>query len=256
MPSRFASKCAGVLSRLINSADDCHTTAIEAVNCSRNVQFPALDSVAQDRAGCFQSFHIEDDVLFDGIVEQIARLIPRSLHGRSYSIDQQRNVTRKFFAILHSLDRCIYSTALAVSQNEDEGCAKHCDGVFEAGDRIVIGEIAGNAADKEVSSADVESVFWSYTRICASQNSGERILSKSQCRTFANVIVRLHFSFHVTIISFHQALKGLFGRENVLRFRRSFALRGLRSRKKAKAKRGSARESKKAASSKIWGTDR
>jgi hypothetical protein len=88
-------------------------------------------------------------------------------------------VTRKFFAILHRLDCCIYSTALAVPENQDEGCAKHCDGVFEAGDRIVIGEIAGHAADKDVPATDIESVFWSYTRVCASQNSGERILSKS-----------------------------------------------------------------------------
>jgi hypothetical protein len=47
----------------------CNTTAVEAVNSSRNVQFAALDSIAQDRTRCFQFFHIQDDVLFDRIVE-------------------------------------------------------------------------------------------------------------------------------------------------------------------------------------------
>jgi hypothetical protein len=32
-----------------NSGDQRHTTGVEAVNSSRNVQFPSLDSVAQDR---------------------------------------------------------------------------------------------------------------------------------------------------------------------------------------------------------------
>jgi hypothetical protein len=105
---------------------------------------------------------------------------------------------------------------------------------------------------KDVSATDVKSVFWSYTRICTSQNSGKRILSESQGGTFANEIVTFHFSFHITIIPGHQALKGCIRRKHVLRFWRGIDLRGLRSSEKTEAQSGSACELKKVAAWQIW----
>ena len=64
-------------------------------------------------------------------------------------------------------------------ENQDEGRAKYCDGVFEATDRIDVGKIARDAADEEISATVIESVFWSDAGIRASQNSGKRILSES-----------------------------------------------------------------------------
>src|SRR6516225_6786295 len=81
-----------------------------------------------------------------------------------------------------------------------------------------IGKIAGYAAHKEVSATGVEGVFRSHARVCASQDSSKRILSKSQCGTLGNEIVTFHFSLHVAIIPFHQALKRRIRRKQVLRF--------------------------------------
>jgi hypothetical protein len=93
-----------------------------------------------------------------------------------------------------------------MAENQDEWRAGHGDGVFEPGDRIDVSEIAGYAADKDISTTDVEGVFGSDARICASQNAGERILSKGQCGTLGNEIVTFHSSFQVAIIPFHEAL--------------------------------------------------
>ena len=51
--------------------------------------------------------------------------------------------------------------AWSLSLEQDDGGAKHCDRVFEAGDRIDIDEIAGAATDEDISRTDIENVFWS-----------------------------------------------------------------------------------------------
>ena len=155
-----------------------------------------------------------------------------------------------------SFDGGIDSSTLAVAENQDEWRAEHGDGVFKAGDRIDVSEIAGNTADKEISATGVKGVFGSGTRICASQNSGERILSEGQCRTFGNEIVTFHFSFHVAIVSFHEALKGSIRCEHVFRFGRGVDLRGLRSSRKTEAQCGSACKLEKIPAAKIRRTAR
>jgi hypothetical protein len=68
--------------------DERHTTGVEAVNAPRHLEFPSLHGFAQDRAGCLQLCHIEDNVLLDSIVEQVAGLILRSLYCRPKSLDE------------------------------------------------------------------------------------------------------------------------------------------------------------------------
>jgi hypothetical protein len=62
----------------------------EAVNSPDNLQFPFLHGGAQNWACCSQLFHIEDDVLFDSVFEQIAGLILRSLHGRPNGLERMK----------------------------------------------------------------------------------------------------------------------------------------------------------------------
>jgi len=59
-----------------------------------------------------------------------------------------------------------------VAENQDEWRAEHGDGVFEAGDRIDVSEIAGYAADKDISTTYVEGVFGSDARISRSAPAG------------------------------------------------------------------------------------
>src|SRR6202035_2405577 len=162
--------------------------------------------------------HIEHDVLFDSVFKQIAGLILGSLHRRPNGLDERRNMAWKFFAIFHRLDGGVCGPTLAVTENQDQGRTEDSDGVFEAGDRMDVCEIARYAAHKDVSATAVESVFWSDPRICTSQNPGKRILPESQRGSFANEIVTFHFSFDVTFIPSHQAIKGCIRRKHVLRF--------------------------------------
>src|SRR5262249_44779586 len=127
-------------------------------------------------------------------------------------------MARKCFAILDRLDGCIYCPAFAVPENQDEGCAQDSDSVFEATYRIVVGKIAGYAAHKEISPTGVERVFRSHARIGASQDSGEWILSDSQCGTLGNEVMRFHFTLYVATIPFHQELKRRIRRKHVLWF--------------------------------------
>ena len=145
----------------------------------------------------------------------------------------------------------MHGSALAVAENHDEGQAQYSDGVFEAGDRMDVCEIARYAADKDVSATTVESVFWSDPRICTSQNPGKRILPESQRGSFANEIVTFHFSFDVTIIPSHQAIKGCIRRKRVLRFWRGIDLCGLRAPEEAEAKCGTGCKLKKLAARQI-----
>src|SRR5581483_11256842 len=91
--------------------------------------------------------------------------------------------------VLERLQRGIDRPARFVSEHHDQWCTEDRDGVFEAGDHVVVGEIARHPADEEIASGAVKSIFGSYTRISAAENRCVGVLAVGEGLALVNEIV-------------------------------------------------------------------
>src|SRR6185369_549203 len=95
----------------------------------------------------------------DGVGEFVAGLIGDGLHRTRQRVDQRRQMAGQGGVVLQRLDRRVDRAATVVAENQDQRRVEHGDAVFQARDSVVIGEIAGDAADEQVASAAVEGIF-------------------------------------------------------------------------------------------------
>src|SRR5580700_5836080 len=84
--------------------------------------------------------------------------------------------------------------ARLVTEYEDQWGAQDTNGVFETGDGLVVCEVTGYAANKDVTTTGIESVFRCYSRICATEDPGKRILAERQCWALSDKVVAPHGS--------------------------------------------------------------
>src|SRR5579871_1636444 len=89
-------------------------------------------------------------------------------------------MARQRLVILERLDRGIHRAAGVVAEHEDRWHAQNGNGVFEARNGFLGGEIAGDAADEKIAPAAVKSVFGSDARVGAAQDRGIRILAAGE----------------------------------------------------------------------------
>src|SRR6188474_2599640 len=94
-------------------------------------------------------------------------------------------------------------TATVVTKDEDRRHAEHGDGIFHARDRIVVGEIAGHAADEQVTAPAIEGIFGRDARIRAAQDGRVRVLPPGQCLPLMLEVVAPRRAFDIARISFH-----------------------------------------------------
>ena len=82
--------------------------------------------------------------------------------------------------VLERLDRGIDRAAGVVAEHQDQRRVQHGDAIFQARDRLVGGEIAGDAADEEIAPSAVEGIFGRDARIGAAQDRRIGILAAGQ----------------------------------------------------------------------------
>src|SRR5207249_7570580 len=81
-------------------------TAGEVVHRADDVDLLVFNGLAEDRRGDLQLLDVEDDVLFDGVVERVARLVEHRLDRGTDACDQCREMARERGAVLARFDRC------------------------------------------------------------------------------------------------------------------------------------------------------
>jgi hypothetical protein len=99
-----------------------------------------------------------------------------------------------------------------MAQNHDQRRFEEIDRVFEARKAIVIDEIASDANNEEIARPLIEDQFRRHTRICTSQDGGERMLGFGQSRAADGKIRPGALAGNITCIAFHEALQRLVGR--------------------------------------------
>ena len=132
---------------------------------------------AQDRSSAFNLVDIEHDIAPDRIAERIAALPLDRINRRLESSDQRRQMTWQGRPVLQRLDGGVYRAARFAPKYHDQRRLKHLHSVSQAGHHFVAGEIAGDAANKQVATRRVEAKFGSDARIGATQYGGEGILA-------------------------------------------------------------------------------
>jgi hypothetical protein len=74
-------------------------------------------------------------------------------------------------------------------QHQNERRVEYGDGVFQARDGVVIGEVSRNPADKKIAPAAIESVFRRDARIGATEDAGIGVLPTGQHLALVHEIV-------------------------------------------------------------------
>src|ERR1700720_4954322 len=105
-------------------------------------------------------------------------------------------------AILQRLDGGVPRAARYVPKHYDQRRLEHRDSVFQAGHHFVAGEIAGDAANKQVAPRGIETEFGSNARIGTTQYRGEGILACAQRLAFVREVVPEPDSSNVAAVAF------------------------------------------------------
>ena len=103
----------------------------------------------------------------DRIAERIAALPLDRINRRLESSDQRRQMSWQGRPALQRLDGGVYRAARFAPKYHDQRRLKHLHSVSQAGHHFVAGEIAGDAANKQVATRRVEAKFGSDARIGA-----------------------------------------------------------------------------------------
>ena len=148
---------------------------------------------------------VVDHVLPDGVVKRIAALLRYRLHRRRDRRDQRGHVSRQVVLSLSDLIVALDRAAAVVTQHQDQRRAEHGDGIFQAGDRFIVGEVAGHAANEEIAAAAIEGIFGRDARIGAAQDGGVRVLAAGQRLPLMLEVVPQRHALDIARISFQQA---------------------------------------------------
>ena len=165
----------------------------------------------------------------------VAGLVRDRLHRRRQCCDQRRQMAGQGGVVLERLDRRIDGAAAFMAKHQDERRIEHRDGIFQARDRIVVGEIAGDATDEQIAAAAVEGIFGRDAGIRAAQDAGIGILAAGQCLAFVLEIVPARDAVDIAGVALHQPLQRLVRRNRVLRLRRRLGILGKGPRRQGKA---------------------
>jgi hypothetical protein len=107
-------------------------------------------------------------------------------------------MARKRDAVFDGFDRRVDRTACRVPQHHEQRRVEILHGVFKACDDIVIGKIAGQAADEQIASSRVEGIFRRNAGIGAAQDAGDRVLAPRQDLALVPEIVSPGHAIDVT----------------------------------------------------------
>ena len=111
-----------------------------------------------------------------------------------------------------------------MTEHQDQRRSEHSDGVFHARNRIIVGEIAGHAADEQVSAPAIEGIFGRDPRVRAAQDGRIGVLTSDQRFPFSLEVVAPRFAVNIARISFHQFLERGIRRQYILRLGRRLLL--------------------------------
>src|ERR1700681_392817 len=98
--------------------------------------------------------------------------------------DQGGQMARQRGVVLERFDGRVDSAAGVVAKYHDEWRAKNGNSIFHAGDRIVVGEVARQAANEQIASATIEGIFGCDARIGAAQDAGIGVLPADEGLAF------------------------------------------------------------------------
>src|SRR5437899_11459499 len=87
---------AEIAARTVNrSGYQVDPTAGEVVHRADDVDLLVFDALAEDRRGDLQLLDVEDDVLLDGVVVRVARLVEHALDGETGTMEPGRARARE-----------------------------------------------------------------------------------------------------------------------------------------------------------------
>src|SRR5437667_6371716 len=101
-------------------------TAGEVVHRADDVDLLVFDGLAEDGRGDPQLLDVEDDVLLDGVIERVARLVEHGFDRRTDARDQCREMARERGAVLDRFDRCTDRAARFVSETMMSSVLRAC----------------------------------------------------------------------------------------------------------------------------------
>ena len=182
------------LARTLNHLD---LAVAQAIDAADDFQLSLADRRAEDRRRRLQLRDGVDHVSPGRVGELVAGLVRNRLHRRRQRGDQRRQMAGQGGVVLQRLDGCIDRAAAFVAEHQNERRVEHRDRIFQARDRVVIGEIAGDAADEQVAAAAVEGVFGRDAGIRAAQDAGIGILPAGQCLALVLEIVPARDAFDI-----------------------------------------------------------
>ena len=120
-------------------------------------------------------------------------------------------------AIVEHLDGRVDRAAVGMPKHHDQRRVENLHRVFEAGETIVIDEIAGETNDEEITGRLIESKLWRDARVGAAQDRGDRMLRRGARSAADRIILIGRCIGRVARIAIHDALQGLIGRDGILR---------------------------------------
>jgi hypothetical protein len=108
----------------------------------------------------FEPFHVKRNIFGDRGREKIAwRLRFRGFDRGFDRPDETRQMSPALGIVLDHFDRGADRAAIRVSEHHDERHAEKFHRIFEAGEPIVIGEIAGEPDNKKIAGSLIERKF-------------------------------------------------------------------------------------------------
>jgi hypothetical protein len=127
--------------------------------------------------------------------------------------------------VLYRLDGRVHRAARFMSKHHDQRRLEHRHGIFQAGDHFVTGEIAGDAANKQVATGRIEAKFGSNAGIGATQYRRKGILARAQRLALVREVVPEGGAFDVAAVALRQTIERGIRGDDILRLRRclSFA---------------------------------
>ena len=100
----------------------------------------------------------------------------RGNHGWLDRLDELGEMTRQLGALGNNFDRCGDRAAIGVSEHHYERHAEDLHPVFEAGEPVLVDEIAGDTHDENIARTLIEGELWGDAAVGAAQHRGDRIL--------------------------------------------------------------------------------
>ncbi len=114
-------------------------------------------SVGHDRRVVDQPLDVEAHILLGRGGDQIARMFGMGGYHRGLDrLDQLRQMAGQLDVLLYHFDRRGNGSAIRMPEHHDERRAKEVNGIFQAGEAVIVEEIAGQAHDENVARALVE----------------------------------------------------------------------------------------------------